>query len=101
MSIGWDRISELVQTVQFDAEWASQSIDWAGEERYVTVADVAAPYWERPVGPSWWCHVQADHPFIRSWLSSAQWLHPAISIALLDETRLISERMKHLFYEVV
>ncbi|EXB92399.1 hypothetical protein L484_021383 [Morus notabilis] len=38
--------------------------------------------------------------FIHSWLSSAQWLYPAVSIALRDESRLISERMKHLFYEV-
>ncbi|GAA0156869.1 transporter [Lithospermum erythrorhizon] len=28
------------------------------------------------------------------------WLHPAISIALKDESRLISDRMRHLLYEV-
>ncbi|XP_031393563.1 uncharacterized protein LOC116205192 isoform X2 [Punica granatum] len=98
--IGWARISELVQTVQADAAWASQPINISEEEDNVTVADVATPYWERPVGPTWWCHVAADHPVINKWLSNAPWLHPAISVALRDETRLISERMKHLFYEV-
>ncbi|KAF8043469.1 hypothetical protein BT93_A1716 [Corymbia citriodora subsp. variegata] len=98
--IGWVRIHELVQTVQADSGWASQLIDFGDSEDDVTVADIATPYWERPVGPTWWCHVAADHPFIKSWLSSAQWLHPAISIALRDESRLISERMKHLLYEV-
>ncbi|KAM1373725.1 hypothetical protein ACFX2I_024390 [Malus domestica] len=62
--------------------------------------NVAAPYWERPVGPTWWCHVDAGHPYINSWLSTAQWLHPAVSIALRDDGKLISERMKHLLYEV-
>ncbi|KAM1919961.1 hypothetical protein FF1_024433 [Malus domestica] len=88
----WDRISELVQTVQVDACWE--------DDDDVTVADVAAPYWERPVGPTWWCHVDAGHPYINSWLSTAQWLHPAVSIALRDDGKLISERMKHLLYEV-
>lgn len=101
IQIGWTRISELLQTVQIDADWASHLFDFTDEEDDVTVADVAAPYWERPVGPTWWCHVAADHPFINSWLSNAQWLHPAISIALRDESRLISERMKHLLYEVL
>ncbi|XVE86242.1 hypothetical protein DITRI_Ditri18aG0019900 [Diplodiscus trichospermus] len=98
--IGWDRVSELVQMLQVDDGWASQPIELTENEDDVTVADLAAPYWERPVGPSWWCHVAADHPSINAWLSNAQWLHPAISIALRDESRLISERMKHLFYEV-
>lgn len=98
--IGWARISELLQTVQVDVDWASQSNEFTDEEEQVTVADVAAPYWERPVGPTWWCHVDAGHPFINAWLSNAQWLHPAISIALQDESKLISERMKHLLYEV-
>ncbi|KAH6775453.1 Magnesium transporter CorA-like family protein [Perilla frutescens var. hirtella] len=97
--IGWNRISQLLQTVQVDAGWASQPIELDDEDD-VAVADVAAPYWERPVGPTWWCHVDAGHPFINSWLSNAQWLHPAISTALRDESRLISERMKHLLYEV-
>ncbi|KAL3502914.1 hypothetical protein ACH5RR_037363, partial [Cinchona calisaya] len=98
--IGWARISELLQTVQVDADWTSQSYDSMDEEEEVTVADLAAPYWERPVGPTWWCHVDAGHPFIHAWLSNAKWLHPAISIALRDESKLISERMKHLLYEV-
>lgn len=98
--IGWSRISELVQTVQVDTGWASQPIDFADSEDDVSVAEIAAPYWERPVGPTWWCHVIAGHPSITAWLTNAQWLHPAISTALRDESKLISERMKHLFYEV-
>ncbi|KAL5577147.1 hypothetical protein UlMin_018846 [Ulmus minor] len=98
--IGWARISELVKNVQVDAGWASQQVAVMDEEDDFTVADLAAPYWERPAGPIWWCHVAAGHPSIVSWLSSAQWLHPAISLALRDESRLISERMKHLLYEV-
>lgn len=98
--IGWSRISELLHTVQGDGVWASQPIE-IDDEDDITVADVAAPYWERPVGPTWWCHVNASHPYINSWLSNAQWLHPAIGIALLDESKLISERMKHLLYEVI
>lgn len=98
--IGWNRISQLVETVQVDVVWASQPME-IDDEDDITVADVAAPYWERPVGPTWWCHVDAVHPSISSWLSNAQWLHPAISIALRDESRLISERMKHLLYEVI
>ncbi|PQM37193.1 uncharacterized protein Pyn_39949 [Prunus yedoensis var. nudiflora] len=97
--IGWDRISELVQTVQVDACW-EQPTDFKDDNDDVAVADVAAPYWERPVGPTWWCHVAAGHPYINSWLSTAQWLHPAVSIALRDESKLISERMKHILYEV-
>ncbi|KAG5544758.1 hypothetical protein RHGRI_017263 [Rhododendron griersonianum] len=98
--IGWARITELVQIVQVDAGWASQPAELTEEEDDVTVADVAAPYWERPKGPTWWCHGMAGHPFVDTWLSNAQWLHPAISVALRDESKLISERMKHLLYEV-
>lgn len=98
--IGWSRISELVLTVQADAGWGLQPVELTFNEDDLTVAEVAAPYWERPVGPTWWCHVTAGHPFINAWLSNAQWLHPAISTALRDEGKLISERMKHLFYEV-
>lgn len=98
--IGWTRISELVQTVQVDANWASQQFDIMDDEDGLTVAELAAPYWERPGGPIWWCHVAAGHPAINAWLGKAQWLHPAISIALRDESQLISERMKHLFYEL-
>ncbi|CAH9113543.1 unnamed protein product [Cuscuta europaea] len=98
--IGWVRISELVQMVQVDARWSDQQFDFRGEENDLTVADVAIPYWERPAGPIWWCHVAAAHPSVESWLRNAEWLHPAISIALRDESRLISEKMKHLLYEV-
>ena len=98
--IGWARISELVQTVQVDAGWASQVLDSMDDEEDLTVADLAAPYWQRPAGPVWWCHVSAGHPSIDAWLSNAQWLHPAISLALRDEGKLISEKMKHLLYEV-
>ncbi|KAF2282815.1 hypothetical protein GH714_043106 [Hevea brasiliensis] len=98
--IGWARISELVKMVQTDANWATQQLELMDEEDGLTVAELAAPYWERPAGPIWWCHVAAGHPSIQAWLSDAQWLHPAISLALRDESRLISERMKHLFYEV-
>lgn len=62
--IGWSRISELVQTVQVDTGWASQPIEFADSEDDVSVAEIAAPYWERPVGPTWWCHVIAGHPSI-------------------------------------
>lgn len=99
--IGWDRIKELVQMVQVDENWASQQICLTEDEDDFTVADVAAPYWERPAGPTWWCHVNPAHQSIQSWLSNAQWLHPAISIALRDENRLISDRMKYLLYEVI
>ncbi|KAK3003619.1 hypothetical protein RJ639_017996 [Escallonia herrerae] len=98
--IGWARITELVQMVQVDAGWASHYIDFSDDDNDVTVADIAAPYWQRPVGPTWWCHVDAGHPFVSTWLSNARWLHPAISTALRDESKLISERMKVLFYEV-
>ncbi|KAK8586776.1 hypothetical protein V6N13_085799 [Hibiscus sabdariffa] len=98
--IGWGRVYELVQMLQVDDGWISQPIELSENEDEVTVADLAAPYWERPFGPTWWCHVAADHPAINAWLSTAPWLHPAISVALRDESRLISERMKHLFYEV-
>ncbi|KAJ0111409.1 hypothetical protein Patl1_01452 [Pistacia atlantica] len=99
--IGWARISQLVQTVQVDSGWASQPIDFTDEEEDGTFTDVATPYWERKVGPTWWCHVDADHPHINEWLSNAQWLHPAICTALRDENKLKSERMKHLLYESV
>ncbi|KAK9267556.1 hypothetical protein L1049_009984 [Liquidambar formosana] len=100
LPIGWARISELVQTVQVDAGWGAQQFESINVEDDLTVADLAAPYWERPAGPVWWCHVAAGHLFVDEWLSKAQWLHPAISIALRDESRLISEKMKHLLYEV-
>ncbi|KAL9160470.1 hypothetical protein ABFS82_08G202400 [Erythranthe guttata] len=102
--IGWNRISELLHKVEVDCDsvWGSQQpIETDDDENDdLTVADVATPYWECPVGPTWWCHVDASHPCIVSWLSNAQWLHPAIGVALRDESKLISERMKHLLYEV-
>lgn len=98
--IGWARLKELVQMVQVDAEWAYQPVEYTDEGDFLTVADVAAPYWQRPVGPTWWCHVKAGNLTIDSWLKNAQWLHPAISLALRDESQLISARMKHLYYEV-
>ncbi|XP_011005843.1 PREDICTED: uncharacterized protein LOC105112006 [Populus euphratica] len=98
--IGWARISQLVQTVQIDGDWPAQQVGLMDDELGPTVADLAAPYWERPAGPTWWCHVAADHTSVQAWLNNAKWLHPAISLALRDESRLISERMKHLLYEV-
>ncbi|KAK4440124.1 hypothetical protein Salat_0347300 [Sesamum alatum] len=98
--IGWARISELVQTVQVDAGWSTQHFELIDDEDDLTVADLAAPYWERPAGPTWWCHLTAGHPTVEAWLNAAQWLHPAIRTALRDESRLISDRMKHLLYEV-
>ncbi|KAB1199028.1 hypothetical protein CJ030_MR0G028236 [Morella rubra] len=98
--IGWARISELVRTVQGDADFTLQQFESMVPEGDLTVADLAAPYWERPAGPIWWCHVLAGHPSVQAWLSNAQLLHPAVSLALRDESRLISERMKHLLYEV-
>ncbi|KAK1556480.1 hypothetical protein Q3G72_005643 [Acer saccharum] len=98
--IGWARISELVQTVQVDCGWASQELELMDDKDDVTVADLAAPFWERPAGPIWWCHVAAGHQAVVEWLRNAHWLHPAVSLALRDESRLISERMKYLLYEV-
>ncbi|KAL0363533.1 UNVERIFIED_CONTAM: hypothetical protein Scaly_1308500 [Sesamum calycinum] len=98
--IGWARISELVQTVQVDAGWSTQHSEFIDDEDDLTVADLAAPYWERPAGPTWWCHLSAGHPTAEAWLNAAQWLHPAIRTALRDESKLISDRMKHLLYEV-
>lgn len=69
--IGWDRVSELVRTLQVDDGWASQPIELTENEDDVTVTDLATPYWERAVGPTWWCHVAADHPSINAWLSNA------------------------------
>lgn len=101
LPIGWARINELVEHVQVDAGCATQQMETMDDDEDLTVADLAAPYWERPAGPVWWCHLSAGHPSVEAWLSNAQWLHPAISLALRDEGRLISERMKHLLYEVL
>ncbi|KAL9668170.1 hypothetical protein QQ045_002545 [Rhodiola kirilowii] len=98
--IGWTRISELVQAVQVNPDWSAEQFDFMEDEYDRSVADLAAPYWERPAGPVWWCHVDAAHKCINEWLNGAQWLHPAIRVALRDESKLISEKMKHLLYEV-
>ncbi|TXG58117.1 hypothetical protein EZV62_015946 [Acer yangbiense] len=57
--IGWARISELVQIVQVDGGWASQQLELMDDEDDVTVVDFATPFWKRPSGPIWWCHVAA------------------------------------------
>ncbi|KAK4745444.1 hypothetical protein SAY87_011756 [Trapa incisa] len=98
--IGWARLFELVKHVKIDASWSTQQIEPMDDDEDISVADLAAPYWERPDGSVWWCHLSAGHPFVEAWLRNAQWLHPAIGLALRDEERLISERMKHLLYEV-
>ena len=67
----------------------------------LSVADIALPYWQMRAGPTFWCHVDARHPKIQQFFLNAQWLHPAVSVALRDEKRLISDRMKHLLYEVL
>ncbi|KAL6882051.1 hypothetical protein ACP4OV_011523 [Aristida adscensionis] len=108
-AIGWARIAELVAMVDGDTAWDGQGVMSAmhggGDDGQdcccdITVADVAAPFWQRPAGPTWWCHVTAGHPAVDAWLATARWLHPAISVALRDESMLISEKMKHLLYEV-
>ncbi|KAM7264233.1 hypothetical protein ACFE04_001916 [Oxalis oulophora] len=106
--IGWVRISQLVNTLQLHATTNCPFNNTNTLPQYInddddadlSVADLAAPYWEKPVGPTWWLHLDPTHPYIITWLANAHWLHPAISIALRDETKLISERMKHLLYEV-
>ncbi|RDX63336.1 Two-pore potassium channel 3, partial [Mucuna pruriens] len=95
--IGWDRICELVLAVHGGD---AQPFDFTDDETDVPVADVVTPYWERPVGSIWWCHLDAADPFVTTWFGSTRWLHPAICIALQEESRLISDRMKHLLYEV-
>lgn len=99
--IGWSRINQLVETVRVDGCWETQHIEFDIDDNEITVADIAVPYQERPVGPTWWCHVDVGHTSVNSWLTNSKWLHPAISIALRDESKLISERMKHLLYEVI
>ncbi|CAM6101215.1 unnamed protein product [Calypogeia fissa] len=99
--IGWARITELVEYVQTNSVLSEDMVDDLGsDDDSMAVADQAAPFWQVPAGPIWWCHVSAVHPNIMKWLTYAQWMHPAISSGLRDESRLISERMKHLFYEV-
>lgn len=98
--IGWSRITQLVESIKVNGCWETQHTEFTIDDDEVTVADIAVPYREQPVGPTWWCHVDAGHNSVKSWLTNSKWLHPAISIALRDESKLISERMKHLLYEV-
>ncbi|XP_048332864.1 uncharacterized protein LOC107413547 isoform X6 [Ziziphus jujuba] len=92
-----DRVND---TIPFDDNKDSQVHQSTQLQSVENFEDLAAPYWERPAGPIWWCHLSAGHPSVEAWLSTAQWLHPAVSLALRNESRLISERMKHLLYEV-
>lgn len=85
---------------QNDTEWPTEEGFSDCDDAELSVADVAHPYWERRAGPTFWCHVDARHPRIQHFFLNAQWLHPAVSVALRDEKRLISDRMKHLLYEV-
>ncbi|PNT72322.1 hypothetical protein BRADI_2g42730v3 [Brachypodium distachyon] len=103
--IGWRRIAELAAWGDGQGQGQMMSLmDGAGghccDADSITVADVVAPCPQRPAGPTWWCHVTAGHPGVDAWLAEARWLHPAICVALRDETMLISEKMKHLLYEV-
>jgi hypothetical protein len=98
--IGWQRLQELFQGLQNDTEWPMEEGFSDCDDAELSVADVAHPYWERRAGPTFWCHVDARHPRIQHFFLNAQWLHPAVSVALRDEKRLISDRMKHLLYEV-
>lgn len=97
--IGWPRLSELFQAVQGDPMWGNDE-GLSDEDDSLTAADLAHPYWQKRKGPTFWCHVDARHPNIQKTLANSCWLHPAVSLALRDEKRLISERMKHLLYEV-
>jgi hypothetical protein len=89
----------FTSTLQVDAEWLSDD-QLSEDDCTLSVADLVTPYLQSRSGPTWWCHVDARHPYVLSWLANAQWLHPAIGAALCDESRLISDRMKYLFYEV-
>ena len=75
--------------------------DYEDEDDTLSVAELAHPYHQSRAGPIFWCHVDARHPKIQTFLSNAYWVHPAVSVALRDEKRLISDRMKHLLYEVL
>jgi hypothetical protein len=85
---------------QSDPMWWNGESDLSDDDESLTTADLAQPYWQKRAGPTFWCHVDARHPNVQQTLASSCWLHPAVSVALRDEKRLISERMKHLRYEV-
>jgi hypothetical protein len=93
--VGW-----LFFCLQTDTEWPTDEV-FSDNDDSLSVADIAQPYWQGRAGPTFWCHVDARHPKIQQFFQTAQWLHPAVSVALRDEKRLISDRMKHLLYEVV
>ncbi|KAJ6378392.1 hypothetical protein OIU78_028601 [Salix suchowensis] len=58
-------ISQLFHSVQIDGEWPAQTVTLAEDGFGPTVADLVAPYWERPAGPTWWCHVAAGHTSVQ------------------------------------
>lgn len=97
--IGWDRLTELFQDLQGESEWQLDE-EFSDQDDTLSVADVAQPYWKKRAGPTFWCHVDSRHPKVQHLFLNAQWLHPAVSVGLRDEKRLISDRMKHLLYEV-
>ena len=47
-----------------------------------------------------WIHLDAAHPDVIAALAGSRSMNPAVSAALRDESRLISERMRFLLYEV-
>lgn len=67
----------------------------------LSAADLAHPYCQIRAGPTFSCNVDTRHPKIKQFFLSALWLHPAVSVALRDDKRLISDRMKHLLYEIL
>ena len=85
---------------QSDPVWCNGESDASDDDDSLTAAELAQPYWQGRAGPTFWCHVDARHPNIQKTLANSRWLHPAVSVALRDEKKLISDRMKHLLYEV-
>ena len=63
--IGWARISDLVQTIQVDAGWVSQMLDSMDDEEDLTIADLAALYWQHLAGPIRWCQEHSTNCFTR------------------------------------
>lgn len=96
----YDLSSFIIYCLQTDTDWVVDE-EFSDQDETLSVADVAQPYWQKRAGPTFWCHIDARHPSIQHFFSNVQWLHPAVSVALLDEKRLISDRMKHLLYEVL
>lgn len=47
-----------------------------------------------------WIHLDAAHPDVIAALAGSRSMNPAVSAALRDESRLISDRMRFLLYEV-